>query len=86
MHNLSKYNTITFKGITAITKNIIKILKDFDNTEDNEIYILASCKTIGEGIDTNNANMCVFLDPKQSYIEIDQNIGRICRKNKQQVN
>ena len=78
----SKYKKITFKGITAITKNKIKILKDFDNTKDNEIYILASCKTIGEGVDTKNANMCVFVDPKQSYIEIIQKIGRICRKNK----
>lgn len=26
--------------------------------------------------------MCVFVDPKQSYIEVIQNIGRICRKNK----
>jgi len=42
---------------------------------------LASCKTIGEGIDTKNANMVVFIDPKQSYVEIIQNIGRICRKN-----
>ena len=25
--------------------------------------------------------MVVFVDPKQSYIEIVQNIGRICRKN-----
>ena len=80
-HLRGKYKNITFKGITASTKDKLQILEDFDNTEDNEIYILASCKTIGEGVDTKNANMCVFIDPKQSYIEIIQNIGRICRKN-----
>jgi superfamily II DNA or RNA helicase len=80
-HLKGKYKNITFKGITASTKDKLQILEDFDNTEDNEIYILASCKTIGEGVDTKNANMCVFIDPKQSYIEIIQNIGRICRKN-----
>ena len=78
---INKYKKITFTGITSKTKDKINILNEFDNTEDNEIYILASCKTIGEGIDTKNANMLVFVDPKQSFIEIIQNIGRICRKN-----
>ena len=76
-----KYQKISFKGITGQTKNKSKILNEFDNTKDNEIFILSSCKTIGEGIDTKNANMVCFIDPKQSYIEIIQNIGRICRKN-----
>ena len=77
----NKYKHIVFKGITASSKNKLNILEDFDNTKDDEIYILASCKTIGEGVDTKNANMVVFVDPKQSYIEIIQNIGRVCRKN-----
>jgi superfamily II DNA or RNA helicase len=76
-----KYTNIIFKGITAFTKDKIKILKEFDETSDNDIFILASCKTIGEGIDTKNANMVCFVDPKQSYVEIIQNIGRVCRKN-----
>ena len=78
---IKKYKKIVFKGITASTKNKLEILNDFDNTKENEIYILSSCKTIGEGVDTKNANMVVFIDPKQSYVEIIQNIGRICRKN-----
>lgn len=76
-----KYKNISFEGITASTKDKSDVLKKFDETKDDEIFILASCKTIGEGIDTKNANMLVFVDPKQSYIEIIQNIGRICRKN-----
>ena len=75
------YKKIHFKGITAATKNKVGILKQFDDTPDDEIFILASCKTIGEGVDTKSANMVVFIDPKQSYVEIIQNIGRICRKN-----
>lgn len=75
------YKKIHFKGITAATKNKVSILKQFDETPDNEIFILASCKTIGEGTDVPGANMVVFIDPKQSYVEIIQNIGRICRKN-----
>jgi superfamily II DNA or RNA helicase len=57
------------------------ILENFDKTKDDEILIISSCETIGEGIDTKNANMCVFVDPKSSYVSIMQNIGRIVRKN-----
>jgi superfamily II DNA or RNA helicase len=55
------------------------ILDTFDTTLDNDIYIISSCETIGEGIDTKNANMCVFVDPKSSFVKIIQNIGRIVR-------
>ncbi len=74
------YKKITLTGITASTKSRMDILGVFDTTKDNEIYLLGSCETIGEGVDTKNANMCVFVDPKQSYVKIIQNIGRICRK------
>lgn len=57
------------------------ILAKFDVTPDNEVCIISSCQTIGEGVDTKNANMCVFVDPKSSYVSITQNIGRIVRKN-----
>ena len=56
------------------------ILKKFDKTNENEVYIISSCETIGEGIDTKNANMCVFVDPKSSFVKIIQNIGRIVRR------
>jgi superfamily II DNA or RNA helicase len=56
------------------------ILAEFDATPDNCVYIVSSCRTIGEGIDTKNANMCVFVDPKSSPLSIIQNIGRIVRK------
>ena len=64
------------------TKKRASILKSFDKTSNQDIYIISSCETIGEGIDTKNANMCVFVDPKSSYVKIIQNIGRIVRKNK----
>ena len=83
---------ITFTAITAETKDKDEILngkkdkdgivtvKGFDTCTDDEIYIVSSCRTIGEGVDTKKANMCVFVDPKTSIIAIIQNIGRICRK------
>jgi len=71
---------ITFTAITSDTKNKDAILGAFDTCTDDEIYIVSSCRTIGEGVDTKKANMCVFVDPKTSIIAIIQNIGRICRK------
>ena len=75
---------ITFKSLSA--KNTppqrSKILKDMENTPDGEVYIISSCNTIGEGIDTKACNMCVFVDPKSSHVQIIQNIGRIVRKQK----
>ena len=56
------------------------MLNDFDRTPDDELFIICSCKTIGEGVDTKNANLVCFVDPKSSAIEILQNIGRIVRK------
>lgn len=58
-----------------------RILVQFDETPDDKVFIISSCQTIGEGIDTKNANMCVFVDPKSSIVGITQNIGRIVRKN-----
>jgi superfamily II DNA or RNA helicase len=74
------YNKITMIGLTAETRDKKEVLAQFGKCDDNEIFILASCKTIGEGVDTKNANMTVFVDPKTSVKDIIQNIGRVCRK------
>jgi superfamily II DNA or RNA helicase len=78
---MGKYKKITFRGLTGESKNKGEVLGEFDITPDDEIFILSSCATIGEGVDTKMANMCVFVDPKTSYTAIIQNIGRIVRIN-----
>jgi len=79
---LNYYNKITMKGLMSEIKPSDRklILNEFDITPNNEIFVISSCETIGEGIDTKNANMCVFIDPKSSFVKIIQNIGRIVRK------
>jgi superfamily II DNA or RNA helicase len=76
------YKNIQMIGLCAKInmKDRKRILTQFDETLDNEIFIISSCQTIGEGIDTKSANMCVFVDPKSSIVGITQNIGRIVRK------
>ena len=77
------YTKITFKGMDGKTPPKVRkaMLKALYATPDNEIYIIASCETMGEGVDTNKANMCVFADPKSSITKIIQNIGRVVRPN-----
>ena len=81
-NNQSKYTKekIRFQGITENNiKFRNKILKDFNTASNDEISILSSCRTISEGTDTTNANMCVFIDPKKSVSLIIQNFGRVVR-------
>ena len=79
---IKKYKKISMVALSASIngKQRRKLLDNFDTTEDNQVMVISSCETIGEGIDTKNANMCVFVDPKSSYVKIIQNIGRIVRK------
>ncbi len=83
---MNLYKQITMIGLDCKTtmKQRRQILLKFKNCDgiDNEknIIILSSCETIGEGVDTNDANMCVFVEPKSSAVKIIQNIGRIVRK------
>lgn len=80
---IEKYtNKLIIDGLTAKTKNKPTILNNFDKDRKN-VRILASCNTIGEGIDTKNANIVCFVDPRTSYSTITQNIGRVCRKQEQ---
>jgi superfamily II DNA or RNA helicase len=76
------YKKIKMIGLSSSVsgKDRTKILNNFDGTPNNEVIVISSCETIGEGIDTKNANMCVFVDPKSSFVKIIQNIGRIVRK------
>ena len=77
------YTKLTLEGMDGTTPADVRklLLATLDNTPDNEIYIISSCETIGEGVDTKKANMCVFADPKASVIKIIQNIGRVVRRN-----
>jgi ribosomal RNA-processing protein 8 len=77
-----KYKKIQMIGMSSASNSDKRkeTLQMFDTTPDNEVIVISSCETIGEGIDTKNANMCVFVDPKTSYVKIIQNIGRIVRK------
>tara|TARA_B110000093_G_scaffold182844_1_gene230692 strand:+ start:1056 stop:1295 length:240 start_codon:yes stop_codon:yes gene_type:complete len=63
-----------------------QMLLNFDTAADNEVIVISSCETIGEGIDTKNANMCVFVDPKLNLRKDGQNktiLGILLQKKKE---
>ena len=70
---------VFINSVVAGTKNKSDILNIFDGASANVPHILASCRSIGEGIDLQNANCICFCEPKNGIIDIVQNIGRISR-------
>ena len=71
---------VILKGVYADTKlNRQEILDIFDKKVEGRIYILASCQTLNEGIDTKWANMGVPINPSQSVVKESQRIGRLVR-------
>jgi superfamily II DNA or RNA helicase len=79
------YRSIKLVGMDGATSTSDRqrLLRQLDSTSDNEVFILSSCETIGEGVDTKRANLCLFADPKSSSTKIIQNIGRVVRRNAQ---
>jgi superfamily II DNA or RNA helicase len=77
------YTKITFVGMdgNTPTSERKRMLRELDETPMHEIYLISSCETIGEGVDTKRANLCVFVDPKTSTVKLIQNIGRVLRRN-----
>ena len=79
LKNKYSVDRLTITGLTCNSKNRLSILQEFEDAPDNHVYILSSCQTIGEGVDTKRANQICFVDPRTSYTTIIQNIGRCCR-------
>jgi superfamily II DNA or RNA helicase len=80
--NNKRVYIVRMLGIDANTDQTDRrmMLKLIDDADESKVIVLSSCETIGEGVDTRKANMCVFVDPKSSSVKIIQNIGRIVRK------
>ena len=77
---VKKFKNVKLRGVTSKKNNREKVLKVFDKEKKGRIYCLASCKTLGEGIDTKYANIMVPVDPSGSLEYEQQKIGRITRK------
>ena len=78
-HNPFNVHNIIFKGIDSKTSGKEKIIEEFDKKVEGRIFILASCQTLNEGIDTKWANMAVPINPTKSIVKELQRIGRLVR-------
>jgi len=76
---LYSVDKVFLKGVGSKTKGREKIIEGFDKPEIGRIYLLASCKTLGEGIDTKYANMEIPINPGGSLVYEQQKLGRITR-------
>jgi superfamily II DNA or RNA helicase/SAM-dependent methyltransferase len=72
---------VTVRGITSSTpkEDREKLLQAFESCPEGTMSLLASCNTMGEGVDTKTANKVVFFDPKTSHKSVAQAIGRVTR-------
>jgi superfamily II DNA or RNA helicase len=79
MKSIYSVENVFLKGIGSKTRDREGIIKDFDKPEKGRIYLIASCKTLGEGIDTKYANMEIPINPGGSVVYEQQKLGRITR-------
>jgi superfamily II DNA or RNA helicase len=58
---------VRLEGLIAEDSRRQEVLQQFDATPEGEVFVLASCRTIGEGVANKNANMVMFVQPRGSY-------------------
>ena len=76
----TKFTELSFRAIDAHTRNRQEILDAFNTKVPGRIFILASCGTLNEGVDTKWATQSVEYAPSSSVNRCTQKLGRISRK------
>lgn len=59
------------------------IISEFGDRKLSDFSILTNARCLSEGIDVPSVNGIAYIEPKQSYVDIIQSIGRAIRKNKE---
>jgi superfamily II DNA or RNA helicase len=72
--------TVAYMDADTPMEERVRLLERLYSTPDDQIFLLASCETIGEGVDTKRCNHIVFVDPVKSYVKIVQKLGRCVRR------
>jgi superfamily II DNA or RNA helicase len=72
--------TVAYMDADTPMAERVRLLERLDSTHDDQIFLLASCETIGEGVNTKRCNHIVFADPIKSYVKIVQKLGRCVRR------
>jgi superfamily II DNA or RNA helicase len=75
--------TTRWMDATTSMQDRARFLRELDETPDDEVYVIHSCETISEGVDTKRCNHVFFCDAAMSYRIAIQKIGRCVRLREQ---
>lgn len=65
---------------TTPPKDRAQILKEFSGPLQLPVHVLVTVQVLGEGVNIPNADTCLFVEPRNSFVSIAQAIGRVLRK------
>ncbi|CAE7218414.1 unnamed protein product [Symbiodinium sp. CCMP2592] len=55
------------------------VMREFARDLQKPVHVLVTVQVLGEGVNIPNADTCMFVEPKRSYVSIIQAIGRVLR-------
>ena len=56
-----------------------RVMREFARDLQKPVHVLVTVQVLGEGVNIPNADTCMFVEPKRSYVSIIQAIGRVLR-------
>ncbi|CAE7745794.1 irc3 [Symbiodinium sp. CCMP2592] len=56
-----------------------RVMNEFSDDLLKTVHVLVTVQVLGEGVNIPNADTCMFVEPRSSYVSIIQAIGRVLR-------
>ena len=56
-----------------------RVMREFAQDLQKPVHVLVTVQVLGEGINIPNADTCMFVEPRSSYVSIIQAMGRVLR-------
>ena len=56
-----------------------RVMNEFSGELQKPLHVLVTVEVLGEGVNIPNADTCMFVEPRGSYVSIIQAIGRVLR-------
>ncbi|CAE7208933.1 unnamed protein product [Symbiodinium sp. CCMP2456] len=56
-----------------------RVMNEFSGDLQKPLHVLVTVQVLGEGVNIPNADTCMFVEPRSSYVSIIQAIGRVLR-------
>eukprot|EP00439_Symbiodinium_sp_Y106_P064170 s450_g10.t1 len=56
-----------------------RVMDEFSGELQKPVHVLVTVQVLGEGVNIPNADTCMFVEPRSSYVSIIQAIGRVLR-------